>query len=166
MKTEFEQAQQDYEDFYNTYQESLKKEKPKELNEDDLRILKQTYRKATKLCHPDKVTDDQKELAQKVFNDLKEAYDNNDLEKVKSILSDLEKGFFKSQGETITIKEKLVLIKHQLETKRKALEESLKYLKNTEIHRKVIKIDNWEIYFEETKQQFQKMIEELEVNQD
>ena len=71
--------------------------------------LRKNYRKATKLCHPDKVTDEQKELATKMFTDLKNAYDNNNLEKLNKILSELERGIFKSQGNTITEKDKLIL---------------------------------------------------------
>jgi len=162
---QYYEAKEDYEDFSKTYQENLKKEKPAELNENQLKELKQNYRKATKLCHPDKVTDEQKEMAQKVFTDLKDAYDRNDLEKVNRILSDLEKGFFKSQGETINVKEKLHLIKQQLETRRKELEETLTYLKNTEIHQKVENINNWDDYFIETKQKFTLILEELEEKQ-
>lgn len=94
---EYDEASSDYDDFSKSYEENLKEPKPFELSEEKLKELKQNYRKATKLCHPDKVTDEQKEQAQRVFTELKTAYDNNDLEKVNDILANLEKGIFKSR---------------------------------------------------------------------
>ncbi|WPC10980.1 hypothetical protein LEQ04_09980 [Riemerella anatipestifer] len=48
--------------------------------------MKKEFRKATVLCHADKVADEFKDAAQRIFIDLKEAYDTNDLKKVSEIL--------------------------------------------------------------------------------
>ncbi|RTZ07944.1 hypothetical protein EKL98_01085 [Flavobacterium bomense] len=159
---EYEEAKFDYEDFSKSYNDKLNEPKPFVLDEEKQNELKKNYRKATKLCHPDKVTEDQKELATKIFTDLKNAYDNNNLEKVSQILKDLEKGIFKSQGETIDKKDKLKIIRENLIRKRNELEEKLLSIKNTDAFNKISNIKNWNNYFEETKEEFNKILEELE----
>ena len=159
---EYEEAKFDYEDFSKSYNDKLKESKPLLLDEEKQNELKKNYRKATKLCHPDKVTDDQKELATKIFTDLKNAYDNNNLEKVNQILKDLEKGIFKSQGEMIGEKDKLKIILENLIRKRNELEEMLLSIKNTEAFNKISNIENWDNYFEKAKEEFNKILKELE----
>lgn len=159
---EYEEAKFDYEDFSKSYNDKLKEPKPLLLDEEKQNELKKNYRKATKLCHPDKVTDDQKELATKIFTDLKNAYDNNNLEKVNQILKDLEKGIFKSQGEMIGEKDKLKIILENLIRKRNELEEMLLSIKNTEAFNKISNIENWDNYFEKAKEEFNKILKELE----
>ncbi|RTY70286.1 phospholipase D-like domain-containing protein [Flavobacterium sp. LB2P53] len=159
---EYEEAKFDYEDFSKSYNDKLNEPKPFVLDEEKQNELKKNYRKATKLCHPDKVTDDQKELATKIFTDLKNAYDNNNLKKVNQILNDLEKGIFKSQGETIDKKDKLKIIRENLIRKRNELEEILLSIKNTDAFNKISHIKNWDNYFEKTKEEFNKILEELE----
>lgn len=159
---EFEEAKFDYEDFSKSYNEKLNEKKPFVLDEEKQNELKKNYRKATKLCHPDKVTDEQKELATKIFTDLKDAYDNNNLEKVNLILNDLEKGIFKSQGETIDKKDKLKIIRENLIRKRQELEEILLTIKNTDVFNKISNIENLDNYFAETKEKFNKILSELE----
>lgn len=157
----FEEANKDYEDFNKAYQDNLNEPKPQNLDEEKLKELKQNYRKATKFCHPDKVNEEQKEQAQKVFNDLKEAYDTNDLYKVNMMLKNLENNFFKSQGESISEKEKLVLIKSELKSKEKKLVNKLALINNSLTYREIKKISNWEDYFEKLKHEFTNVLNEL-----
>lgn len=158
---EFEEAEFDYEDFSKSYHDKLREPRPFVLNEEEQNELKKNYRTATKLCHPDKVTDEQKELATKVFTELKNAYDNNDLEKVNQILKDLERGIFKSQGESINEKEKLNMIRENLIHNRRELEEFLLSLKNSDIFKKILTIGNWDNYFENAKEEFTRILEDL-----
>lgn len=160
---EYEETSNDYDDFSKSYEDNLKEPKPFKLNEEQLKDLKTIYRKATKLCHPDKVTDEQKEQAQRVFNELKNAYDNNDFEKVKAILVNLEKGIFKSQGETITQKEKLLMVKQELELKREALEKALHQLKASEAYQKIIQLNDWETHFQTSKQSLASILDTLKM---
>ena len=160
-QNEFEEANKDYEDFNKAYEDNLKEPKPQNLDEEQLKELKQNYRKATKFCHPDKVTEEQKVQAQKVFNELKEAYDTNDLQKVNSILMNLEKGIFKSQGETITEKDKLKLIKESLEIKEKGLLKELTEINKSLTYREIEKISDWDNYFENLKLEFSTILNDL-----
>lgn len=158
---EFEDAKKDYEDFNNAYEDNLKEPKPQNLDEEQLLELKQNYRKATKFCHPDKVTEEQKEQAQKVFNELKEAYDTNDLIKVNLILKDLEKGIFKSQGETISEKDKLLIIKNELEIKRNKIEIDIAQMKESKTFNTLTAITNFDDYFIEQHEKFKKLLDLL-----
>lgn len=160
-QNEFEEANKDYEDFNKAYEDNLKEPKPQNLDEEQLKELKQNYRKATKFCHPDKVTEEQKVQAQKVFNELKEAYDTNDLQKVNSILMNLEKGIFKSQGETITEKDKLKLIKESLKIKEKGLLKELTEINKSLTYREIEKISDWNNYFENLKLEFSTVLNDL-----
>lgn len=160
---EYEETSNDYDDFSKSYEDNLKEPKPFELNEEQLKELKRSYRKATKLCHPDKVTDEQKEQAQRVFTELKDAYDCNDFEKVNAILANLEKGIFKSQGETITQKEKLLIVKQELELKREALEKALHKLKVSEAYQKIINLNDWKTHFQTSKQRLASILDTLKM---
>lgn len=56
--------------------------------------LRDLYRAAVKLCHPDNpnIPEDRKDLASKVFLAIKKAYDENDEDTLKSLLEDLKSG--------------------------------------------------------------------------
>lgn len=159
---DYEEAKFDYEDFSKSYNDKLNESKPLELNEQQQKELKINYRKASKLCHPNIISDEQEELANKIFIDLKNAYDNNDLKLVNEILADLEKGIFKSKGETINEKDKLKIILENLIRKRNELEEMLLSIKNTNTFNKISHIKNWDNYFKDIKEEFSKILEELE----
>lgn len=120
----YDEAKQDEQ----TFNEQLDKEKAKthyELNTDEQKRLKQAYRKASQICHPDRVNDEQKDMAMAVFNELRQAYEQNDLKTVERILDDLQKGIFKARSETVSQSDKLKLIKSQLSQKLDILNLSL-----------------------------------------
>ncbi len=83
-----EQAEKDYNDFYSDYQ-ATKNEKVIQLTEEEQRDLKDKYRKASKLCHPDVVAEQFKSLAHTIFTELNEAYEQNNLDRVCEILENL-----------------------------------------------------------------------------
>ncbi|MBI2270427.1 MAG: J domain-containing protein [Bacteroidetes bacterium] len=150
-KKEFEEAEKDYEQYSKEYEEA-KNQKQFELTEEQKNELKIKYRKASKLCHPDVVTDELKEHAEVIFRELNEAYQKNDLKKVTEILEMLEKGemfISKSEGINEKIKLKAELIK--LRKKFENITVELNTLKQSETYQTIIKIDNWEEYFKQTK---------------
>lgn len=157
----YDEMKSDYEEFSKSHEETIKQKSPIELNEEEQTLLKQTYRKASKLCHPDKVTEEQKELAAQVFTDLKIAYEQNDLKKVNEILANLEKGIFKSQGETVTKKDNLKIIRENLLRKRNELEELLQVIKKSDVFSKICNIMDLDDYFLTTKNELTKRMEEL-----
>lgn len=155
-----EEAETDYKEYQKSYEESSKKNVVT-LSDEDQAEIKQSYRKATKLCHPDVVNEAQKEQAEVIFQALKDAYDGNDLQKVKSILSDLEKGIFTNRTETITEKFQLQASLTQLRRHRDDLERALMELKKTESYDVISDTDNWDTYFENTKIQLEDQLSAL-----
>lgn len=153
-QNEYEEAENDYKEFKDNFNQT-KKEKIYELTEIEKQELKKNYLKASKICHPDVVSEDLKKEAEKIFIELKQAYDRNDLHKVNEILKNLEKGIFVSKTFEINEKEKLRSIVNRLRMKRDELIKAVNELKNFETYRTITEIENWDKYFEETKEKLQ-----------
>lgn len=146
----YDEAKQDEQ----TFNEQLDKEKARthyKLNADEQKRLKQAYRKASQICHPDRVNDEQKDMAMAVFNELRQAYEQNDLKTVERILDDLQKGIFKARSETVSQKDKLKLIKTQLSQKLDNLKVIIDEIKASQSHQVVSSIDDWQEYFDNQK---------------
>ncbi|MBC7607780.1 MAG: molecular chaperone DnaJ [Burkholderiales bacterium] len=162
---DYDKKAQEAEDDFNHYNEQFENEKDKhqfELNEDERKELKNNFRKASTLCHPDKVTEEQKDEEQKVFIELKEAYDQHDLEKVKRILKDLQTvNSFCSQSDTISEKEQLKVIVEKLRQKLQQLEKEIINIKESETFSTINTIEDWDIYFNETKTQLEQELQSL-----
>ena len=90
MKKAYEAALEEYEE-YNALLESSIIGIIYKLKDEEMIELKRLYRKASLICHPDRVADDQKEKAQHMFEELHEAYVMNDIRKVRLIAELLEK---------------------------------------------------------------------------
>ena len=88
--------------------------------------MKNNYRKASMLCHPDRVADDEKEKAQEIFVELSTAYQNNDAEMAKKILARLQKGeFFVDQSTHLSRKEAMINAIKRLKAEVDALRDKL-----------------------------------------
>ena len=156
------EAEKDYTDYSKEYK-ITKGEKINELTENEQKELKQKYRKASKLCHPDVVSEEQKEFADKLFAELNAAYNRNDLQKVIEILENLERGeFFINKSDAITEKH---LLKTEIEKFRlhiKELKEQVLVIKESEAFTTISSINDWETYFNEAKQKLAEQLIELE----
>lgn len=156
------EAEKDFNDYSKEYEIS-KDEKNNFLTEDEQKELKQQYRKASKLCHPDVVGDEQKELAEKLFAELSLAYERNDLARVKEILANLEKGnFFVSKSDAITEKQLLKAEIEKLRMRIKDLKQEMQIVKESEAFTTINGIDDWDTYFKETKEKLEKQAKELD----
>lgn len=160
LENDYQEARREYEEFHRDY-ESLIKENREELDEDSMIELKKTYREAAKLCHPDMVADN-KEAAEEIFKELNNAYEKNDLKKVKEILAKLKNGeVFGLASDAIDDKEllrrKIEIIKELL-TK---LDGETRMIKTNETYLLVQEIKNREAYFENLKIQLQKELAQL-----
>jgi PLD-like domain len=166
-QTKAEEAQKDYEDYHQNYEET-KAKKIHELNEVEQKELKANFRQASKMCHPDKVPDEQKAMAESVFIDLKNAYESNDLAAVNRILQNLQQNIFVSNSKLLNQKEKLVAHLATLFYKRQQVEETLIELKSSTIFQEIIKINDLDDYFLEKKnalENVKKGLESLKVSQ-
>jgi len=156
------EAEKDFNEYSKEYEFS-KDEKINELTEDEQKELKQKYRKASKLCHPDVVSGGQKEFADKLFAELNAAYARNDLKRVREILENLEKGnFFFSKSDAINEK---LLLKSEIEKLRmriKELKEQMQVIKESEAYSTIESIDDWGEYFKAAKQKLTLQLNEFE----
>ena len=110
----------------------------------------------------DRLTEEQKAEAEKVFVELKEAYDQHDLEKVKRILTELESGnSFHSQSDTISEKQLLKSLVKKLRQKLQQLEQEIIAIKESETFSIINIIADWDIYFNETKAQLEHELQSL-----
>jgi hypothetical protein len=157
-----DETTKDYDDFYNSF-EATKDQKIVVLSADELKQIKNKYRKASKLCHPDIVNNDQKEAANEMFIELNAAYERNDLKRVAEILEDLQQGnIFTSIADNTDVKP---TIKNELRRLHKCIQDlsnEIDKIKSSEAFVKVIAITNWDDFFASTKQQLKKQLNELE----
>ena len=162
-KTKYEEAENDE----RQYREQVKTEREKEvyeLTEEQKIELKKKFRKATVLCHPDKLADEFNEAAQRIFIELKQAYDANDLKKVSEIFDELEKGnFFKTKSETVQQKDLLKVAITKLKRQIKVLEAEIIAIKESDTFKTISSIEDWYNYFQKTKEKLQRELEELKL---
>lgn len=159
---EFQEAKKDFDEYYTNYEVS-KDKKISSLTIEEQKELKEKYRKATKLCHPDIVDKDQQEAAHRIFIELKDAYERNDLKKVSEILNNLQQGkAFTSKADVTN--EKLILQQEieRLRSRLTELKEEIYKIKTSDTFVTIIGIKDWDSYFSETKQQLQVQLDELE----
>ena len=155
------ETEEDYKNYEKQF-EATKKEKVVSLTDEEQKELKDKYRKASKLCHPDVVSDGQKEFATKLFSELSSAYEKNDLEKVKEILSNLEKGnFFVNKSDTITEKQLLLSEIEKLRLKVKELKEEIDFISSSDTYKSIVSINNWDQYFEDAKKALQLQLKQF-----
>lgn len=148
----YQEAKQDYNQYNNYFNDSIGKIIIK-IPDDQRDELKRLYRNASKLCHPDAVAEKYKKGAENIFKELNNAYKANDIEKVRILLRDLEKGIFISGSDTLS--EKLELIKkvNYLRLLRDDLERKILNIKNSNTFQKISNIENWDLYFSGLKNQ-------------
>lgn len=155
----FAEAEQDEREYNQQLEEENEKE-IQQLSEEEQKTLKRAYKKASTLCHPDKVAEEMKAEATETFTKLKQAYEENNLELVQEILTNLEQGkFFKSRTDSISEKERLKLEIQRLREKIQQLEAEIYSIKESEEYQTIAEIENWDEYFAETRE---KLIEEIE----
>jgi len=158
------------EEDYNQYSQQINEEKEKirfELTDEEKLELKRKFRKATFMCHPDKVEDEFQDAAQKIFVDLKAAYEANDLKKVNEILNNLEKGnFFKAMSDTISEKDKLLSASAKLRMQINTLENEIVAIKQSETYKTIVNIDDWDSYFKKTRELLEQELQELKAEID
>jgi len=158
---EYKEAENDYEEFCNDYIEVLNK-KRYEITDEEKLELKQLYRKAVKLCHPDIVTDELKEQAKNIIQKLNDAYAKRDLLKVKEIMLSLKSGkSFDTDSDTINDKEILKVKIVEIRQKIDETEQEIDDIKANETFQTIQEIDDWDVYFEEMKEALQKQYENL-----
>jgi len=162
-KSKFEEAENDEKQYREQIDIEMEKE-IYELTEEQKLELKKKFRKATVLCHPDKVDDEFKEAAQRIFIELKQAYDANNLKKVSDILDELGIGnYFKTKSETVQEKDLLKAAIAKLKKQIKILEAEIIAIKESETFNTIIEITDWGDYFMNIKEKLKQELQELQL---
>lgn len=159
--SEFQEAEKDYNDYYSNYEVSRDNIIPK-LTIEEQKELKEKYRKATKLCHPDIVDKDQQDAAHSIFIELKDAYERNDLKKVTEILYNLQHGqIFTSKADNAD--EKFVLMKEieRLRMRVNEIRKEIEKIKTSDTYSTISDIKDWDTYFSEKKQLLQSQLNKI-----
>ncbi len=152
-------------DEYNTYKESLdlrrSKYKPT-LSPSDLSKLKKAFRMASKLCHPDIATPSNKEKANKIFVQLLTAYEDNNLELVLKILTNLQNNGLNidvdyNEDPSINLQQKLESLKSEISVVR----DEIKQLQKTEAYKIASSTKRIDDYFSIKKIEIEKEIQSL-----
>lgn len=160
-ETKFKEAEEDE----KQYREQVKTETDREhfeLSEDKKTELKNKFRKATMLCHPDRVSEEFQKAAQDSFIKLKEAYDANDLKRISEILEELETGHsYKTKSETVTKKDVLKTEIAKLQRKVEHLKTEIQTIKKSDTYKQINAIEDWDEYFNQIKKQLKQELKEL-----
>ena len=163
-KTKYEEAENDE----KQYREQVEVEKNKEifsLTPEQENDLTKKYHKAIILCHPDKFANEPIEIqkqAEEISKELFAARDKKDIQRVNEILANLEKGILStSKGDKLLDKDKLRATVNRLRVKVKILETEIITIKESETFQTIISIEDWDEYFNITKEKLQRELEEL-----
>ncbi len=155
------------EEDYKRYQQSRKhfseqKSVPK-LNKKDKEKIKQLFREASKICHPDMVAEEMQQQAEKVFHELNNAYFYNDIARIEEIYKMLKSGNLDFGRRDIQLNEKQRL-KNYL-TKLKAdiysVQAETGEIENAPVWLSIQRIDDWDVYFAGLKEKFTMECESL-----
>ena len=160
---DFKNINEEYKRFEKFLHDTGKEKNPK-LTKDDSAKLKQSYKEASKLCHPDKVEDKHKEAAHNLFLTLQEAYDKNNIEEVIAIKNKLEHGDYlftaKSAG-NISQKDSLKTEIKYLKSCINKIINDVCILKKSKSYIALSSNSNWDDYFDRVKVLLEKEIDEF-----
>ncbi|MDC1213884.1 phospholipase D-like domain-containing protein [Rhodospirillales bacterium] len=164
LQSEAKQARAEYERYHEDFAEQKRKPTPLELSDDDKKELKKVFKNATQYCHPDKVSDEQKELANERFIKLKMAYDTNDLVAVRGIYEDLVKNRpYTENSEQLSTGALLKYEINKLETTSNKLLDEIESLNASIVALGIGAISDWDEYFESQRKSLVTAIEELKM---
>ena len=138
---------------------NFQKESIRDLNSDELYDLKKSYREAAFLCHPDIAAEEFREKSKQAFQKLSEAFQKNDLEGVKDILHDLKHGGqLLKESDVLSDKSILESKINHLKKKIEEIDIQLKDYENSEAWSTVNGLDDWDVYFDKSREVIEKEI--------
>jgi hypothetical protein len=143
---EFEEAQQDYEQFDEDDKASRQNE-VFELSPEEIQEQKALFRACSKLCHPDVVHEANKEEAADLFKKLSEANSCNNLEAIRDIHQNLQKGVFRTASESLTDYQLVHSRVGMMHSKVGELSRSIRTMKASSVYKTITSIESWDEYF-------------------
>ena len=94
-ESEYQQAKQRYQQQAHDRQEAeTVAAHTTALDVEGVAELKQLYRDAVKLCHPDRVAEEQREAATPLFHQVQQAYERQNIAELQALLLNLQRGLF------------------------------------------------------------------------
>ncbi len=157
---EYQNAKIVYEDFEKIHQQQLQ-DISFSLNDNEKTELKTAYRKASRLCHPDKLDDDKKLEGEAFFKSLSEAYRKQNLNLVKDILLKLEKKFnfpsIKRINDKVILKQKIDTLHEHIAI----LVKEIKKLKESDVYQLIQTISNMDEYFKDLRKELKAELKSL-----
>ncbi|MBT3590977.1 MAG: hypothetical protein HOK52_01030 [Candidatus Marinimicrobia bacterium] len=150
---------------YQKIFDAAQKDSQWNLTNDEEIELKDLFRKASKCCHPDMIEDELEDEVGATFHELKSAYNQNDLSRVREIWESLESekqiNVSSTYGKDLKkIQMEIVRLKSQL----KIVKSDLKELKDSPAFIQVILLDDWDEYFKEKKRKLEQEIQHMMAN--
>jgi hypothetical protein len=163
-EVEYEKAKQEEEEYRQQVDEEEKKVKF-ELTEEEKGELKKMYRKGVFKCHPDLFQNEGQEvidMVTEIYKSLDEAYDKQDLNEVKRIMDMLENNSFMNfKKKESNDKIKLASKKEFLRNKITKLKVDLNNLRESEKYIEIIRIEDFNQYFKNLRQQLKDHLSSL-----
>jgi hypothetical protein len=151
------------EQLYKSVYESTLAKPLRYLTEEQAAELKNKFKKIAKLTHPDLVDKRFEKDAAAIFNQAKEARDNNDLSAINEILAYLENGVtFVSRHSGLAEKDALNSEARYMRHIMERLSQKLIELKNSDNYQMILTIENWDHYFSQHKIKLTLELEMLE----
>jgi len=99
LETEYQEAEAEYQEAREG-QEAVKEQvMPPVLSEKEELEMRELYRRGVRKCHPDVVGEGFREMATKVFVELREAYEMNDIQRVRELTVQIETGNWEGDEE-------------------------------------------------------------------
>lgn len=154
-------AQQEYDSFQNSYQQQLKN-LPERLTVDEKKFLKSAYRRASRLCHPDKLVGEYKSKGEEIFKELNDAYRRQNLKMLEEILTSLESGLVmnvasNSIADMALLQKRVAVLRERISI----LENEIYPLRNSEIFKRIQSIEDMDKYFSELKEELEMELAQL-----
>jgi len=136
--------------------EDIKKIDEKQLSKEMKKELKEIYRKASKLCHPDLIDADKKEEATKIFQQLNEAYNDKDINRLKELYESIKNNYYFIE-DTQEIELKIENVVTMIDI----LKDTIEDIENDEIFILIQNLDDWDSYFQKTKVNLERELRDL-----
>lgn len=164
---EFEDSKQAADEFEQETEE-VSQSVVAHLDDEQKKRLKSLYRKASKLVHPDIVSDEIKDKAHDFMVEVNRAYQAQDIERLERVLLQIESGGeIPSFSMVLSGKEALLEKVVELKTKCSEIQNELFQIEQSEHYRIILGLgDSWEAYFGQKQQELEALMAELESNLD
>lgn len=163
----FRQARQDFEEFQKDQeiQQEIDRRSKWELTETEQAELKQRFRKASKLCHPDLVPAEHLDAATEMFRQLRKAYDEGDIKRVRELEQRATAGLFETtEQQDDNAGRRKSRLKAQIEGIRESLERSragIEKIKRSYTYQTMVTHSDWAAWFDEQAKLLAREIEKL-----